>query len=41
MPDDWHIFFVLTIGQKFEKVENDENRFFCNNFFKIGQKLIL
>ena len=32
---------LTFFGQKFQKVENDENRFFCNNFFKIGHKLIL
>ena len=26
---------------KISKVENEENRFFCDNFLKIGHKLIL
>ena len=34
---DWN----NTHGQKFRKVEKEKNRFFCDNFFKIGQKLIL
>ena len=31
----------IAKGQKFQTVENDENRFFGNKFLKIGHKLIL